>query len=378
MGRKGYGTIRRTKTGWQALFHENYKQYSAGVHPTYEDARRALTKAQREMDLGLNLAVQRAVNPTVADVLEDWVKANRQGWTFNGLRTYEDSSRHINRCLGSIRLRDLKRADVEQRLRDALLTHLSPKSGRNVIGTLNTAIRWHLGLENPVILRNPAERVKVSVPRYEWRWLTPAQAHQLTDVLVRCPDERQPYANFFGMALETLRRCESELCALRASDVDLMARTYRVEQVMLHRHIVPAGDPASGRKHKRRQYDLSEGAAWYIERQMAWLRRQAVPADLGGSHLLFTDEMGQPFATSTLTREFRRFLEEAGLPRIRIHDLRHTGASLLFAQGESIATVQEIGGWASKMVLLEIYSHVMPGTAKAAVDRLSKGLRQAP
>lgn len=264
------------------------------------------------------------------------------------------------------------------------MPRLSPKSVRNIVGTLSTAIRWHLGLESPVILRNPCEGVKVAVPRFQWKWLTPEQARKLTDTLVSCEDERQPYANFFGMALETLRRCESELCALRVSDVDLANRRYRIEQVMEHgnkRAIVPAGDPVSGRKHKRRSYDLSEGAAWYADRQMRWLRDHAAPVQLDGALrpdlLLFTEAHLEPFAESTMRREFRRFLERAGLPRIRIHDLRHTGASLLLAQGESIAVVQEIGGWANKAVLLEVYSHVMPGTARQAMDKYSRGLREA-
>jgi integrase len=69
-------------------------------------------------------------------------------------------------------------------------------------------------------------------------------------------------------------------------------------------------------------------------------------------------------------RVFYRTLEKAGLRQIRVHDLRHTFASLLIQAGESLAYVRDQLGHHSIKVTVDIYGHLAPGGNKAAVDRL--------
>ncbi|MGE0685011.1 MAG: site-specific integrase [Candidatus Binatia bacterium] len=75
-------------------------------------------------------------------------------------------------------------------------------------------------------------------------------------------------------------------------------------------------------------------------------------------------------------RIWYKFLEKASLRRIRIHDLRHTFASLLIQQGESLAYVKEQLGHHSIKLTVDTYGHLIPGGNKAAVDRLD-GLETA-
>jgi integrase len=67
---------------------------------------------------------------------------------------------------------------------------------------------------------------------------------------------------------------------------------------------------------------------------------------------------------------FARLLEKAGLRHLRIHDLRHTFASLLLQQGESIVYVKEQLGHASIQVTVDTYGHLIPGANRVAVDGL--------
>jgi len=71
----------------------------------------------------------------------------------------------------------------------------------------------------------------------------------------------------------------------------------------------------------------------------------------------------------------RRALDKAGLPRIRIHDLRHTAASALLADGIHPKSVQEFLGHSSIKVTLDTYSHVMPTMHAEAMRRLDRILR---
>src|SRR5688572_32446748 len=63
-------------------------------------------------------------------------------------------------------------------------------------------------------------------------------------------------------------------------------------------------------------------------------------------------------------------LEKAELRHIRVHDLRHTFASLLLQQGESVVYVKEQLGHGSIQITVDTYGHLIPGANRAAVDRL--------
>jgi integrase len=71
----------------------------------------------------------------------------------------------------------------------------------------------------------------------------------------------------------------------------------------------------------------------------------------------------------------RRALGENQLPRIRLHDLRHTHATLLLAAGEPVKVVSERLGHASATITLTVYQHVHPGMGRQAADRYAELLR---
>jgi len=99
-----------------------------------------------------------------------------------------------------------------------------------------------------------------------------------------------------------------------------------------------------------------------IERQLA----DGVTAE---GDLVFTDSHGQMIKPDWMTRTFVSLSREAGLPRIRLHDLRHTWATLALRNGTHPKIVQERLGHANISTTLNTYSHVTPGMqAQAAED----------
>jgi integrase len=86
---------------------------------------------------------------------------------------------------------------------------------------------------------------------------------------------------------------------------------------------------------------------------------------------VFTNDAGKPTDPDNFRkRVWPKILAKAELRTIRIHDLRHTYASLLIGQGESLAYVKEQMGHHSIRVTVDTYGHLVPGGNKAAVDRL--------
>jgi integrase len=98
------------------------------------------------------------------------------------------------------------------------------------------------------------------------------------------------------------------------------------------------------RQHKKRQAEerLFAGEKWI------------------GQDLVFSTMKGGPLEHSTVTYAFGKALRVAGLQRIRIHDLRHTAATLLLKHGVHPKVVQELLGHSSITLTLDTYSHVVP------------------
>jgi integrase len=69
---------------------------------------------------------------------------------------------------------------------------------------------------------------------------------------------------------------------------------------------------------------------------------------------------------------FNKMLEDAGVPRIRFHDLRHSAATILLSMGINIKVVQEILGHSRISMTLDIYSHVLPGMQEDAAEKISR------
>ena len=87
---------------------------------------------------------------------------------------------------------------------------------------------------------------------------------------------------------------------------------------------------------------------------------------------------GAPLRPDTLGQAFRRKARQIGLPGVRLHDLRHTHASLMLPQGVNPKTVAERLGHASVTITLDTYSHLLPGIQEAAVAGFDAAMEAVP
>lgn len=95
------------------------------------------------------------------------------------------------------------------------------------------------------------------------------------------------------------------------------------------------------------------------------------------AELVFPGADGEPWWSSNFARACRRVFDDAGLFRARLHDLRHTHATMLLRQGIHPKVVSERLGHASIGITLDTYSHVMPGMQQEAAEKIDAGLRAA-
>jgi integrase len=238
-------------------------------------------------------------------------------------------------------------------------------------GALRHAVRTGL------IPRNPADAVEPPRPRrYEARTLTAEEAQTLLRAIAGTR-----WHAFVALAVTAgLRR--GELLGLRWSDLDLDAGRLSVRQQVLRVRGQTTIEPVkTARSH--RPVALSAGMAAVLREHRARqeeARRAA--GELWQDHgLVFPRGDGRPANPSTVTHEFADLLERAGLPHVRLHDLRHTMATLLLAAGAHPKVVQERAGHATVGITLDLYSHVQPtlqDEAAAASRPWSSGWAQGP
>ena len=91
-------------------------------------------------------------------------------------------------------------------------------------------------------------------------------------------------------------------------------------------------------------------------------------------HVVFTNEVGGPLDASNVLHHFHRVLARAGLPKMRVHDLRHGAASLMAALGVPARVAMEILGHSQISTTMNRYTHVSSEWQREAADVMAKGL----
>jgi integrase len=166
-----------------------------------------------------------------------------------------------------------------------------------------------------------------------------------------------------------------ELCGLKWEDLDLNPET-GVLRIRRTRIIVSGETLVSTPKTKagRRNVPLDTTLVSILRSHKARQRREKLAA--GGAYVdegyLFADELGRPYRPNWVNLRFEELAKDAGLPRLRVHDMRHTAASLMLANGTPTRVVTELLGHANSTVTLNLYAHVLPGMAEEAGEQLSQ------
>ncbi len=304
----------------------------------------------------------------LAEYLERWLEESARPSiarsTYRGYRGYV--ANHIAPVLGQVRLARLTPQHVQSLRAELERRGASPHAQLSAHVVLRRALS--IAVRFGIIPRNPCDGVpRPRVVRRERTWLDAGQARRL--LRAAKGDRLEALA---VLAVTTGLR-QGELLGLQWGDVDLEAGTLAVRRQLLE-HADGKLEPGGLKTPKsRRLVDLPETAVRALEAHFK-AGLQPPPADA----FVFTDSKGGPVRKSNLLRRwFHPLLERAGLPRIRFHDLRHTHASLLLAQGVNPKVVQERLGHSQISMTLDTYSHVVPSLQRDAARRIDDLLASA-
>ena len=234
------------------------------------------------------------------------------------------------------------------------------------------------GLVNRNVARLASPPATSSTRAPEMTAWTPAELRAFLDSVA----DHHHGALYRLAAMTGLRR--AEVCGLRWADVDLDGGVLRVRQTITSvqeptgadegpktRRTLVVGDTKTARS--RRTLDLDPGTiATLRSHRTAQLEQRMLMGGGWTDHgLVFAMPDGQPWNPDVLTRGFDRLVRASDLPRIRLHDLRHTHASHLLAAGVNVKVVSDRLGHASVAFTLDVYGHVLPGQQADAAARVA-------
>lgn len=263
---------------------------------------------------------------------------------------------HISPSLGKIKLKDLGPNHLQTFYSQKIDAGLSKRTVQLLHGTirrvLNQAVTWGL------ISRNVCSLVKA--PRPIKRAATFYTKEQLNTFLASVREHRW-YLIYLLLIYGGFR--EGEVLGIHVEDCDMVNRVINVRHAVLTlKGGLVITEPKT--ESSKRAVTLPKIAYNELQRHLEQLDRK--------QGLIFTTSSGRPVSPRNLIRHFKLALKAVGLPDIRIHDLRHSHASLLLASGVNPKIVQERLGHASVTLTLTTYSHVIPSLQEEVAQRLDK------
>ena len=310
------------------------------------------------------------LGPTVEEFLADWLVQSEPTRRPTTSVSYERCVRdHVVPFLGDVVLRELAPDHVRSwqtallrkplRFRDGVLSPTTVRYCHRLLRrALQDALRWEL------IERNPCDAV-----------IAPRRAHK--EMKVWSPEEARAFLTYvendrlaamWRLFLATGMR-RGEVAGLRWIDVDLDAGRVSIQhtRVLVYDKAI-VSEPKTRRSRRVVSLDNGTVQALTMHRQRQDAEREYAAEVWIATGYVFVNEDGQPLDPDRISHVFRLTADAAGVPQIRLHDLRHTAAALALATGMHPKVMSDRLGHSSIAITLDVYGHLVPGLQEDAAE----------
>ncbi len=363
MSRSGWIEDRHGRNGrrWRARYRGPDERIRSRSFDRKIDASKWLDRQLVRIDRG------EWTDPAAGDVtLAEWSQEWLRTLTLKEKTRAEYESLFRSRVLpefGTVSINRISPAAIREWTAAMLDDGLSASRVRAAKGRLAQCLQ--MAVVDGLLLRNPADGIKTPpVRRRPQRFLEVAQV----TALAAAAENRQAGA---GLVVETLAFVGlrwGELVALRRSRMDILRR--RIEVAEAATEIGGELSWGTPKNHESRTVTMP---STFLDKLAAHL------GSVARDGLVFTAPRGGPLRSSTWRRKvWVPAIDEAGIAYLRIHDLRHTAASLMISSGASIKAVQRQLGHATATMTLDLYGHLYDDDLNELADALDRRLAAAP
>lgn len=237
---------------------------------------------------------------------------------------------------------------------------------RTLSSIMSRAVKWGYIQINPA---DAAEKPRLG--HHEASFLDEVEARQLLELLQAEPIRWRALVTFD--LLSGLRR--GELLGLRWQDVDLDAHTITIRQTSNYlpgKGIYVSTPKTAG---SARPLLLSTAAIMMLLEYKQWQDRQRETVgdawkDQDGR--VFTNELGAPVFPDSMTQWFSAFIARSGMPKVTVHSLRHTYATLMIADGVPLVVVSKQLGHTQTSTTANIYAHAIASAQSKAMQTFDR------
>ena len=353
---------------------ERHRWYPAGT--AKKTAEKKLAELVKRMHDGDYRAPEKI---TIGDyMLDRWLPSKRTRVKPSTAQAYEANIRlHIIPYIGFISLQKLQPEDLDD-LYVKLLTEgkrngkgggLSPKSVRNVHATIQSALSD--AVRKGTVIRNVADLADPPSISRSGRSMNVWSSDQL-GVFLNAIADHELHPLYFLAVTTGMRR--GELAGLVWRNVDLDAARLTVNQQVVSVEYELIEDDLKT-ENSRRTIDLDEHTVTMLRRHR---NQQHEERKAFGRRVtdgfVFAKPNGSPIHPDFISQTFERTVNQLDIPRIRLHDLRHTHATILLQQNVHPKVVSERLGHSSIAFTMTVYQHVMPGMQAEAAATFGEAL----
>lgn len=280
-------------------------------------------------------------------------------------RDYQDIlDNHVLPEFGDFQVNEITRGKVKDFLLSKLNTGYAASTVshmRDVIsGVLNQAV------DDELIQANPALRLGKIIKRKDKKEsINPLSAEELKLLLDIVNEHFSEHYPLFLLLARTGMRI-GEALAVKWGDIDFNSRFIEVQRSIVR------GEVSTPKSGKSRRVDMSLQLTEALKEHELESKKKGFALGFGDEpEYVFTNEKGRATDKDNWRRRvFNKALKKAGIRRIRIHDLRHTYATLRISKGDNIADVSKQLGHHSVKLTMDVYYHWAPGKKKSEVDEL--------
>ncbi len=347
------------------------QEHAFGFWPSALGIAKQLRRHLAEGDLNLETKPAQRVE-TLNTYANTWLTTVTGTLKASTLRFYQANlDRYVRPLLGTRPIESLSRADCRELIARCRSKGLRVSTVRGIARTLSVVLSQ--AVEDEKLRANPALRLG----RYLRRGDEPkavVQPFTRAEAAVLVATARHQFPRWHAWALLALRTGLrlGEQIGLQWGDID-----WNGQFVLVQRNVV-RGVMTTPKSHQCRRVDMSAQLSvalreWRAVQEVRWQKK--------GKDLplwVFPSVTGTALEERNVRHVFERLLTAAGLRHVRLHDLRHTFASLLLQQGESVMYVKEQLGHGSIQITVDTYGHLIPGANRGAVDRLDDDAPEQP
>ena len=371
MTKRSYGSgniLERSPGVFLVRYRDNAgKRHNETVRGNRKKAEAVLTERRTSLETGSFSGKKKL---TVGAYLQDWLETYAvTNCTAKTVQGYKQSINCYTGPISGITLQKLDATHIQPIYAGMIKRGLSNRS----VDALHKAlsIAFNTAVKQGTIKRNILDAViapKVIKKEVEV-WDTETRAKAMTIL------RESQYGDFYQLGLMTGMR-RGELAGLKWASVNLASKHLQVVNTLqrITGQGLMNGQPKTERS--RRSIALSPDTVSLLhEIRGKQMTQQLEVADAWtDSGYVFTHPDGMPIDPNLATRAFKKVVTTSGLPKLTIHGLRHTHATILLEQGVNPKVVSERLGHASVATTMDIYSHVLPDMQEKAALAIDAAL----